>query len=85
MAANTLEAKAHELIAHLGPGQLAAVVHLLEIMIEDEAEELTNEDRSAICNSREYFRQNPEGGLSMEEMVAGCGFTMDQVRSHKAD
>lgn len=84
MAVNTLEAKAHELIDQLGPGQLAAVVHLLEVMI-DEDDELTKEDRRAIADSREYFRQNPQGGVSFEEMVADCGFTMDQIRKHKAD
>ena len=85
MAANTLEAKAHELLGHLGPGQLAAVVHLLEVMIDDEDEELTEEDRCAIAASREYFHQNPEGGVSFEQMVSECGFTMDQVRHHKTD
>jgi hypothetical protein len=85
MVANTLEAKAHELIDQLGPGQLAAVVHLLEVMIDNEDDELNEEDRRAIAGSREYFRQNPEGGMSFQEMVAGCGFTMDQIRKHKAD
>ena len=33
MAVNILEAKAHELIGQLGPGKLAAVVHLLEVMV----------------------------------------------------
>ncbi len=79
MAANTRE-HAHELVDRLGPGQLAAVVHLLEVMIDDEDDELTEEDREAIRSSREYFRQNPDGGLSLEDMVAGCSFTMDQVR-----
>lgn len=85
MAANTLEAKAHELIGHLGPGQLAAVVHLLEVMIEDEEDGLTEEDRQAIRSSRTHFRENPEGGLPFNEIVEGCGFTLDQVRNQKAD
>ncbi len=79
MAANTRE-HAHELVDQLGPGQLAAVVHLLEVMIDDEEDELTEEDREAIRSSRQYFRENPDGGLSFEDMVAACGFTMDQVR-----
>ena len=36
MAVNTLEAKAHELLGQLNPGKLAAVVHLLEVMVHDE-------------------------------------------------
>lgn len=85
MAANTLETKARELIGHLKPGQLAAIVHVLEVMIEDEGDELTEEDRRAIASSREYFLQNPQGGISFEDVVAGSGFTMDQVRKQEAD
>ncbi len=48
-------------------------------MIDDDEDELTEEDRQAIRSSREHFRQNPDGGLSFEDMVAGCGFTTDQV------
>jgi hypothetical protein len=75
MAANTLETKAHELIGHLGPSQLAAVIRLLEVMIDDQDDELTEEDRRAIADSREYFRRNPESGLSFEEMAASLGFS----------
>jgi hypothetical protein len=35
--------------------------------------------------SREYFRQNPEGGIPFEQVVAECGFTMDQVRRHQGE
>jgi hypothetical protein len=77
MAANTLEVKqhAHDLLEQLGPGQLAAVVNLLEVMIHED-DELTEEDRRAVSASREYFRQNPEGGISFEDLAAECGFTM---------
>ncbi len=71
---------AHELLDQLGPGQLAAVVHLLEVLTDEEEDELTEEDRHAIRNSREYFRENPSGGLSLEDVVVGCGFSMDDVR-----
>ncbi len=54
--------------------------HLLEVMIDDEEDEFTEDDRQAIRSSREYFQENPDGGLSFEDMVAGCGFTMDQIR-----
>lgn len=86
MAADSLESKAHELLGHLGPNQLAVVVQLLEVMIHDDDgdEELTEEDRRAVAASREYFRQGGEG-LSFEQVVAECGFTMDQVLGHKSD
>lgn len=81
MAVNTLEAKAHELLGQLNPGKLAAVVHLLEVMVhdEDDEEELSQEDRRAIAASREYFRQGGQG-ISFEQVVADCGFTMEQIR-----
>ena len=81
MAVNTLEAKAHELLGQLNPGKLAAVVHLLEVMVHDEdnEEELSEEDRRAIAASREYFRQGGQG-ISFEQVVADCGFTMEQIR-----
>ncbi len=78
--ANTLETKAHELLGHLDPGQLAAVVHLLEVMLEDEDDELTEEDRQAIAASREYFRKNADGGIPFEQMLSESGFSMDQLR-----
>ena len=73
--------QAHQLLDQLGPAQLDVVVKLLEVMIGDEDdEELTEEDRRAIAASRDYFRQNPEGGIPFEQVVAECGLTMDQVR-----
>ena len=78
-ATNTLEAKARELLGHLQGSQLAAVVQLLEAMVRDEDDELTDEDRRAIARSREYFQQGKEG-VSFEQFAADCGFTMDQIR-----
>jgi hypothetical protein len=90
MATDTIEAKqhAHELIEQLGPDQIEAVLQLLEVMVEprldrDDDEPLTEEDRRAVAASREYFRQNSEGGVTLEQVVADCGLTMDQIRSHK--
>ena len=77
--------QAYALIDQLGPGQLVAVVQLLETMVYDEDEALTVEDRRAVAASREYFQQNPEGGVPFEQIVAGLGFTMDQVRGQKGD
>jgi hypothetical protein len=86
MAVNTIETKqhAHELLERLGPSQLAAVVNLLEIMIHDEDDELTEEDRCAVADSREYFRQGSPG-IPFEQVVADCGLSMDQIRRHKGD
>jgi hypothetical protein len=78
--------QAHQLLDQLGPTQFDAIAKLLEVMIrDDDDEELTAEDRRAIAASRDYFRQNPEGGIPFEQVVAECGFTMDQVRHHHGE
>lgn len=73
---------AHELLERLGPGQIAAVVQLLEVMIHNDHDELTEEDRRAVAASREYFEKGGEG-VSFEQVVADLGFTMDQIRNNK--
>lgn len=70
--------QAHALLDQLPPAKLGAVRSLLEVMVDDD-EELTEEDRRAVAASREYFQQGGEG-LSFEQVVAECGFTMDEVR-----
>jgi hypothetical protein len=77
-----VEAKrhAHELLEQLSADQIAAVLQLLEVMVEPNDEPLTEEDRRAVAASREYFRRNPEGGVPFEQVVADLGLTMDQIR-----
>jgi hypothetical protein len=81
MATNTLDAKQHarELIDQLGPSQIAAVVRLLEVMTGDDDDELTEEDRRAVTASRQYFERGGEG-IPFEQVLAACGFTIDQIR-----
>jgi hypothetical protein len=85
MPVNIPEAKqhVHQLIEQLGPDQIAAVLQLLEVMVEPDEEPLTEEDRKAVTASREHFRENPEAGVSFEQFAADCGFTMDQIRDHE--
>lgn len=74
----------HRLLDQLGPAKFDAIAKLLEVMIRDDNDdELTEEDRQAVAASGEYFRQNPEGGIPFEQVVAECGFTLDEIRSHK--
>jgi len=83
MAVDTLEAKAHELLGQLGPVKLAAVVRLLEVMIDhDDEQVLTEEDRGALRTSEEYFRKGGQG-IPFEQVVADLGFTMGQIRAAK--
>ena len=80
MAANTLESRAHELLGQLNPEKLAAIVHLLEVMVHDveEDEEISLEEEAAVARSKEWFQHNE--GIPFEQVVADLGFTMDQIR-----
>ena len=73
-----------ELLDRLEPSQVAAVVQLLEVMIREDGDEVTEQDRQAIAASLEYFRKGGEG-VPFEQVVADLGFTMDQIRSHKSE
>jgi nitrate reductase beta subunit len=77
--------QAHQLLDQLSAAQFDAVVRLLEVMLPGDDEKPTAEDRRAVAASREYFRQNPQGGVPFEQVVAECGLTMDQVRHHKGE
>ena len=85
MAVDTLESKAHELIGQLNPGKLAAVVHLLEVMVHDdeEDEEISAEEEAAVARSKEWFRHNE--GIPFEQVASELGFTMDQIRNASKD
>ncbi len=80
--ASDVRQHAQELMAQLGPDQMAAVVQLLEVMVDppgDGDEPLSEEERRAVLESREYFRQNPLGGVPFGQFAAECGFSMDEI------
>lgn len=83
MAVSPVESKqqAHDLLDRLGPGQLDAIGNLLRVMVDVDDDALTEEEDRAVAASLDYFRQNPEGGLSFEQVVAECGFTMADILS----
>jgi hypothetical protein len=47
---------------------------------EPDDEPLNEEDRRAVAASRDYFRRNPDGGVTVEKVATDLGFTMDQIR-----
>jgi len=71
MTVNALEAKAHELLSHLGPGKLAAVVHLLEAITDRPEEPVTDEDRHRFHESQAFFASGK--GIPMEDVLAEFG------------
>jgi hypothetical protein len=78
VAADTSEANqhAHRLLDRLGPGQLAAVVHLLETMVwpEEDRDTLSDAERKAIAEADEWLKHNQP--IPHEEVLAEFGLTM---------
>ncbi|HEY4363604.1 MAG TPA: hypothetical protein VGN17_21745 [Bryobacteraceae bacterium] len=74
---------AHELIDQMPEAGLAALVGLLERMVDPdfEDEEISAEEAEAVRRSREWFKHND--GIPFEDVVAELGFTMEQIRSYK--
>jgi hypothetical protein len=77
MAANPeTKQHAHDLLEQLGPGQLDAVVHLLETMVwpGENGDTLSNAERKAIAESDRWLEHNQP--IPHEEVLAEFGLTM---------
>jgi hypothetical protein len=68
--ASGLEARAHELLGQLGPGKLAAVVQLPEVIIHGDGEPVTAEDRRRFYEGQAWFAQRVGKGIAMEYVLA---------------
>lgn len=86
---NTDKEHAQQLLNHLAPDQIAAVVHVMEVMLDPlsrkladapvEDEEISEEEEQAVARSKEWFKHNE--GIPFEQVVADLGFTMEQIRN----
>lgn len=67
---------AHHLLDQLRPGQLAAVVHLLETMLspEEDDDTLSPAEAKAIAEADEWSRHNEP--IPHEQVLAEFGLTM---------
>jgi hypothetical protein len=67
---------AHQLLERLGPGQLAAVVHLLETMVppEEDGDTLSNAERKAVAEADEWLKRNQP--IPIEQVLQEFGLTM---------
>jgi len=76
MAVSTLEAKAHELLGHLGPNKLAVVVQLLEVMVHDDedGDTLSPAEARAIAEADEWSKHNQP--IPHEQVLAEFGLSM---------
>ena len=79
---DSLEAKAHELIGQLhNPGKLAAVVHLLEVMVHEGEEPVTEEDRRRYQEGRAFFASGK--GIPMTDVLADFGLKLEDFPPRK--
>jgi hypothetical protein len=66
---------AHHLLDQLGPGPLAAVVHLLETMVLlEDRDILSNAERTAVAEADDWLKHNQP--IPHEEVLAEFGLTM---------
>ncbi len=75
---------AQELLSHLAPAQVAAVVHLIEVMLDPgsraladaplEDEEIGEDEESALAEAREWLKHNKP--IPHEEVLADFGLTI---------
>jgi hypothetical protein len=67
---------AHQLLDQLGPGQLAAVVQLLETMIspDQDGDTLSSAERKAVAEADEWLKHNQP--IPHEEVLAEFGLRL---------
>jgi hypothetical protein len=68
---------AHQLLDQLAPNQLAAVVHLMEIMVpaEEDRDTLSNAESKAIAEADAWLKHHAP--IPHEEVLADFGLTAD--------
>jgi hypothetical protein len=81
---------AHQLLDQLDPGQLAAIGHLLEVMVDPVAraaahapaddEPVTDEDRRRFHDGQAWFSKRGGKGVPMEEVLGEMGASLDDFR-----
>jgi hypothetical protein len=82
---------AHELLDQLDSGQLAAVIHLLEVMADPLARSLANapveeepiseEEARALDEAHEWLKHNE--GIPHEQVLAEFGITQEEIDNYR--
>jgi hypothetical protein len=65
--------QAHALLDLLPPAKLGAVRSLLEVMVHDDDEPVTEEDRRRFHEGQAWFAQRGGKGIPMEDVLADFG------------
>ncbi|MCL2660329.1 MAG: hypothetical protein FWD64_07425 [Acidobacteriaceae bacterium] len=84
---------AHELIERMAPGQVYAVVTVMESMldpvsraianapIDDEPE--TEAERKAVAASKAWMAEHPGHGIAFEDVLSELGVTVEELQRCK--
>ncbi len=95
MANNSTAEKqqAHELIERLAPGQVSAVVGLLEALLDPVARAIANApeddepeteaERRAVARSKEWFKRRGGRGIAHEKVLADFNLTPADFKKRK--
>jgi hypothetical protein len=90
MAYAQTKQQAHELIERMAPGQIFAVVTVMESMldpvsraianapIDDEPE--TDAERQAVAASKAWMAEHPGQGIPFEDLLSDFGVTVEELR-----
>ena len=90
MAYAQTKQQAHELIERMAPGQIFAVVTVMETMldpvsraianapIDDEPE--TDAEREAVAASKAWMAEHPGQGIPFEDLLADFGVSAEELR-----
>jgi hypothetical protein len=95
MAYAQTKQQAHELIERMAPGQVSAVVTLLEAMLDPVSRAIANapiddepesaEERRAVAESKAWMAEHPGQGIPLEDLLAEFGVSTQELRGgHEA-
>jgi hypothetical protein len=81
---------AHELIERMAPGQIFAVVTVMETMLDPvsraianapyEDELISDEETRAVAASKAWMAEHPGQGIPFEALLADFGVTAEELR-----
>ena len=90
MAYAETKQQAHELIERMAPGQVFAVVSLLETMLDPVSRAIANApiddepeagaEREAVAASKAWMAEHPGQGIPFEDLLSEFGVTAEELR-----
>jgi len=66
---------AHQMLDLLGPDRLAAIVHLLEVLVDEDGDTLSPSEAKAIAEAEQWRKHNEP--IPHEQVLAEFGLTKD--------